>query len=109
MPKNCRSPTAHVIDVFTSIDVPDPCIFPTSNEQRITANIAKGAHRRIYAAGDAPFRGSKQCGGTVSHFASERPTLNAQRPTLNFHSSPSITRSLDHSIAASTWCLAALT
>src|SRR5436305_11465883 len=47
MPKNRRSPTAHVINVLIFIHVPDPCAFPASDEKRLTANIAKGTHRRI--------------------------------------------------------------
>jgi hypothetical protein len=53
MPKNRRSPTAHVIDVFISIDVPNPRTCAARNEKRFTANIAKSAHWRIYATGDA--------------------------------------------------------
>ena len=67
MPENRRPQTAHVIDVFVSIDIPNPCAFPASNEKRVTADVAKRAHRRIYAAGDAFLCASKMFGRTRSH------------------------------------------
>src|SRR5882672_3909818 len=62
MPKNRRSPTPHVIDVFISIDIPNPRTFPARNEKRFAANIAQRAHRRIYAAGDSFLCASKLFG-----------------------------------------------
>ena len=53
MAENRRAPTADVIDVFISVDIPNPRAFRASYEERVTANIAKRADRRIYAAGNA--------------------------------------------------------
>ena len=60
MPKNRRSPTPHVIDVFISIHVPDPCAFPARDEKRVTANISKRAYRRIDAGRDGALRAREQ-------------------------------------------------
>src|SRR5262245_56900202 len=62
MSQNRRSPTAHVIDVFISIHIPDPSALPAIDEERFAAYVAKCAHRRIYAAGNAFLCASKQFG-----------------------------------------------
>src|SRR4029450_1683548 len=56
MPENRRPPTADVIDILICIYIPDPDPFSARDEKRLTLNIAKRAHRRIYAAGDAFLR-----------------------------------------------------
>ncbi len=43
MAENRRPPTADVIDVFISIDIPNPRTFRARDEERLAANIAKCA------------------------------------------------------------------
>jgi hypothetical protein len=50
--ENGRSPTADVIDQFNAIDGPNARAFGALDKNWFTANSAKGAHGRVYAAGD---------------------------------------------------------
>ena len=52
MTENRRSPSEHVIDVVIAIDIPDVRTAGAINEERLPAHRAKGAHRRIHAAGN---------------------------------------------------------
>src|SRR3954470_5227233 len=46
-----RAPRQNEIDVFVAVHVPDPRAFSTFRNDRIAANAAKRAYRRIDAAG----------------------------------------------------------
>ena len=63
--QNRRSPTADIIDVFISIHIPDSRPFPAIDEKRFAVYVAKCAHRRVYAAGNAFLCASKQFGRTT--------------------------------------------
>jgi hypothetical protein len=51
--ENRRAPRADVIDVFLTVDVPNPRALGTVNEKWFAAEAAKGADRGIHAAGDS--------------------------------------------------------
>ena len=59
MTQNSRSPTADIIDVFTSIDVPNPGAFRSRNEKWFARYVAKRADWGIDAAGDAVLGGGE--------------------------------------------------
>ena len=52
MPKNCRAPGAHIIDVFIAIDVPNSCPLCAIDKKRLPAHPAKCPDRRIHAPGN---------------------------------------------------------
>src|SRR5262245_2968295 len=41
VPEDGRPPTANVIDIFVSIDIPDSCSFPARDEKWFAVHIAK--------------------------------------------------------------------
>ena len=83
VPEDRRAPGADVIDVFIAIDVPDPCALRALDEERLAAETAKGAHRRIDAAGDALQAAAKRSEEREGIWRSgKRPMSNAKRPTL---------------------------
>ena len=47
-----RSPGADVIDVLVFVGIPKMRALPANDERRIASDRTKGAHRRIYAAGN---------------------------------------------------------
>src|SRR5437588_10681920 len=51
--ENSWTPTADVVDVFVSIDIPNVRAGSALNEKRLAADIAERTHRRINAAGNA--------------------------------------------------------
>jgi len=59
MTEDRRAPTADVIDVFISIDIPNLRAFSARNEKRLTANIAKRTHWRVNARGNILLRSAK--------------------------------------------------
>ena len=59
MTENRRPPAADVVNVFSSIDIPNLRAFCALNEKRCAADIAKRAHGRIHPAGDALLRRGK--------------------------------------------------
>src|SRR4029434_7668121 len=67
MTQNRRSPTADIIDVFISIEVPNPGAFRTFDEKWFGADMTKCAHGRVYAPRNAFLRGMKQVGRAGSH------------------------------------------
>src|SRR5438132_1287375 len=50
MSQNCRSPRADVVQIFVSIHVPYPRAFRPVDEEWLSSDSAKGAHRRIDSA-----------------------------------------------------------
>src|SRR5438132_1572496 len=48
--QNGRPPGADVIDVLVAVHIPDAGTFGPVNEERLAANAAKCAHRRIHAS-----------------------------------------------------------
>ena len=55
-----RAPGPDVVDVFISIDVPDPRAFCALDKERFSLQAAKSAHGRIHAARDLFSRGGKE-------------------------------------------------
>ena len=58
-----RAPRADVVDVLVAVDVEDVAALAARDEERIAAHAAKGAHRRIDAAGNDVLRPAKQLFG----------------------------------------------
>ena len=86
--ENRRAPAPDVIDVFVSIDIPNPRAVRALNEKRLTADIAKCAHRRINAAGNAFLRAREKFAKNANSWIIKSLKLNvnvrsAQRPTPN--------------------------
>ena len=44
-----RAPRQHVVDVLVAIDVPDARAFAARHDERLAADAAERAHRRVHA------------------------------------------------------------
>ena len=62
MTENRRTPAADVVDVFFSIDIPDPRACSALDEKWFAADIAKRTDRRIDAAGSVAFGREQKIG-----------------------------------------------
>src|SRR5437763_2639726 len=65
--KNRRAPAADVINVFLSVDIPDPRAGCALHKKGRAADIPKRADRRIHTARDALLRGRKKFRRMASH------------------------------------------
>ena len=57
-----RALASDVIDVFVPIDIPNFGATRTFDEKRFNFNLAKRAHRRVYAARNAVLRRGEKLG-----------------------------------------------
>src|SRR5438876_6100540 len=68
MTENCRSPTANVLDVFLSIDIPNSRALGARHQKRLAAHVTKCANRRVDATRDALLRAREKFGRTRRHY-----------------------------------------
>src|SRR4029077_16108632 len=60
--ENVRPPAADVVDIFLSVDIPNPGASGPLDEKWFATNIAKRAHRRIDSGRNSHLSTSKQIG-----------------------------------------------
>ena len=80
VPQDERAPRQHVVDVFVAVGIPHAGPLAARRHKRLAPDPAKGAHRRIDAAGKTPACPRHDLGGT--RVVGEQRGRRRHRPKL---------------------------